>query len=106
MKPKMASFRIRRIYYDQIVSGEKTEELRSNTPFWRQRLLNPHLSSPEVAVFVCGKNVHRRWITGIHIDEPERVLGRPLSSQGQRDISTDSVIVIELGKIYEVTEEV
>ena len=106
MKPKMVSFRIRRVYYDQIISGDKTEELRSNTPFWRQRLLNPYLSSPEVAVFVCGRDVHRRWITGIRLDEPERVLGRPLSPQGQRDISTDSVIVIELGEVYEVTEGV
>lgn len=95
---RKASFRIRRRYYDQIVSGEKREELRSNTAFWRCRLIQG--DSPEVAVFLCGRDVHRRWITDVYVGDPVEVLGRPLSDQGSRDIYTDSCIVICLGDEY------
>lgn len=95
---KKVSFRIRRQYFDKIVSGEKKEELRSYTEFWIKRLLKlPH---PKIAVFVCGKDVHRRWITDIYIEKPEKILGRPLSPQGQQDIITEECIVIELGEVY------
>lgn len=93
---RKVSFRIRKKYFDKIVSREKMEELRSNTEFWRKRLFPP----PDVAVFVCGKDVHRRYITEISIDSPEKVLGRPLSAQGRQDITTDSCIVIRLGIEY------
>jgi len=93
---KSASFRIRRIYYDQIVAGTKREELRKDCDFWRRRLINTD-SPPDTAVFVCGKDVHRREITGVRIDQPEKVLGRPLSEQGKRDIPTATCIVVELG---------
>ena len=102
---KKVSFRIRREYFDKIVSGEKKEEIRSNTNFWRKRLfgayVNPPLPPfklPEVAVFVCGKEVHRRKITGISLEKPEEALGRPLSKQGRKDIRTKMAIVVKLGE--------
>ena len=95
---KMVSFRIRRQYFDKIVSGEKKAEIRSNTDFWRKRLFDPQ---PDVAVFVCGKYVHRRYITNVFVDYPESYLERPLSNQGLKDIYTISSIIIELGEIYE-----
>lgn len=96
---KRVAFRIRRIYFDKFVSGEKKEELRSNTAHWRKMLLGK--VPPRIAVFVCGKDVHRRWITRIYVGDPEKVLGRPLSPQGKQDISTESVIVTEVGEIYD-----
>jgi len=95
---KKISFRIRRTYFNRIVSGEKDVELRKNTPFWRKRLLcaNP----PSIAVFVCGKDVHRRWTTLITVGKPEEILGRGLSDQGKKDIQTETCIATYLGNIY------
>ena len=92
---KRVSFRIRRIYYDQIVEGTKTFELRQYSDYWRKILLgnNP----PDVAVFVCGKDVHRRWIRNISLGFPEEILGRELSEQGKKDIPTEWCIVTWLG---------
>ena len=98
--PKKMSFRIRRQYYDLIVKGEKTEEIRTNSEYWRKRLLNGH--PPQIAVFVCGKAVHRRWITRIYVDEAENVLGRPLSAKGNEDIlAPEAAIIIKLGDVWE-----
>jgi hypothetical protein len=91
---KAVSLRVRKVYFDQIVAGTKREELRKDSEFWRKRLW---LSNPRIATFVCGKSVHRRWITGIGLDYPERVLGRPLSEQGKKDIPTEMCFVIYLG---------
>ena len=97
--PKRASFRIRRRYYDLIVKGEKTEEIRTHSPHWRKQLLSGN--PPQIAVFVCGKDVHRRWITGITLNDAEKVLGRPLSEQGKQDVLTpEEAIIIKLGDEY------
>ena len=97
---KKVSFRIRRVYFNQIVAGDKKEEIRSYTKFWADRLLT-RFNDPKVAVFVCGKDVHRRWIKRIYVAaSAEEVLGRPLSPQGEKDIYTKEVIVIELGEVY------
>jgi len=96
---KKVSFRVRKTYFDKIVSGEKKEELRCDSEYWRKTLFSRN--PPNVAVFVCGKRVHRRWIEGIYRDRPENVLGRPLSEQGRRDIPTETCIVVRLGPVYE-----
>lgn len=96
---KRVSFRIRRIYYDQIVDGIKTVELRKYSDYWKGILLGE--SPPDVAVFVCGKDVHRRWIKEITVGYPQEILGRELSDQGKRDIPTELCIATWLGKVYE-----
>ena len=94
---KKVSFRIRRRYYDLIVKGVKTEEIRTDKSHWSWLLgENP----PQVATFVCGKDVHRRYITEIYKDDPERVLGRPLSDQGRQDVLSNPAIIIGLGAEY------
>ena len=98
-KPKRVSFRIRRIYYNQIVKGTKTVELRKLSDHWKKILLNGN--PPEIAVFVCGKDVHRRWINMITIGDPVQILGRELSEQGKKDVSTEQCIAIWLGDVYE-----
>jgi len=102
--PKRASFRVRRRYYDMIVSGEKTEEIRTLKPFWIKQLFTGN--APQVAVFVCGKDVHRRWITSIDIQDAEDVLGRQLSEQGQKDVlGPDNAIIIKLGSEFTVKSD-
>jgi hypothetical protein len=100
---KKVCFRIRRKYYDQIVKGEKKEELRKDTEFWRKRLLE---YNPVIAVFVCGKDVHRRWITGFSEGKPETYLGRELSEQGKKDIPTEFCIATHLGGTFDQTNMV
>jgi len=94
-RPKRISLRIRKIYYDQIVAGTKVVELRKDSEFWRKRLIcDP---PPEIAVFVCGKRVHRRRITHITIGDPEDILERSLSAQGKKDVPGDKCYAIWLG---------
>ena len=95
-RPRKVSFRIRREYYDEIVAGTKKEELRNDKPFWRKRLVDP---MPEEAVFICGKDMHRRRIIGVLVaQDPVAYLGRPLSIQGRKDIRTALAIVVQLGE--------
>ena len=97
-RKKRVSFRIRRQYYDAIVRGDKKQELRKYSSFWKKRLLCK--DPPEIAVFVCGKRVHRRFIKRICVAKPEVVLGRDLSPQGRRDIPTELCISVELGRPF------
>lgn len=91
---KKVSFRIRKIYFDQIVAGTKPFELRNYTQFWIKRLLwNP---PPRIAVFVCGSKKHQRWIRKIKVGKPVEFLGRKLSEQG-KDISTELCIATYVG---------
>jgi len=109
MPMKAVVFRIRRGYFNQIVAGIKKEEIRENKPFWFNRLFGA--DPPSVAVFICGKDVHRRWIKRIYIEDPEKVLGRPLSEQGRLDLKYNigicgrpKCIIIELGDVYKEEE--
>lgn len=91
---KKVCFRVRKIYFDKIVNGEKREELRRFCEFWRKRLL---VYRPEIAVFLCGKHVHMRKIIRFSVGPPEYFLGRELSEQGKKDIPTKDCIVTHLG---------
>jgi len=91
---KKVSFRIRKQYYDAILCGKKTEELRQLKQFWIDRLFCDE--PPKEAVFVCGNHVHRRKIDSIYFCIPEEMLGRELSEQGKQDIQSEVCICIEL----------
>jgi len=93
---RRASFRVRQVYFDKIVKGEKREEIRSYTPFWYSRLIGN--GQPEEAVFLCGRAVHRRRVRRVFIDIPQKYLGRELSAQGLLDVATESAIIVELGE--------
>lgn len=98
------SFRIRRQYFDRMVNGTKKEEIRADTPFWSSRLFGP--KPPKIAVFVCGKQTHRRWIKRIYREEASIVLGREPSPQGKKDLRyapNEKSIIIELGEEYRET---
>lgn len=57
---KSVALRIRMRYFDAIKNGEKKIEYRKFSEFRRKTLENV-----DVAVFVCGKRVHRREITKV-----------------------------------------
>lgn len=98
-------FRIRKRYFDEIVAGRKTREARAYSDFWCKRLLkyvnedDPiratalALKDDLVAVFICGKRVHRRSIVFVNLVWKVR----PFSSQGQQDVPTDRYFDIVLG---------
>lgn len=103
---KSVAFRIRRRYFDAIVPGDKTEERRADTPYWRRMLgISPPQTGikyfpatnnkiPSKAVFVCGKIVHRRKIEYITYEETPK----DRSAQGLLDIPTPMCFVIHLGQ--------
>lgn len=94
-EPRKVVFRIRRIYFDQIVAGTKTSEFRADKPYWRKVILRvmsdlsegtrkwilskgAKFSDPNdrfffgfsygaqpIGIFICGKSVHRRYIRAI-----------------------------------------
>lgn len=85
--------RIRKRYFDAIVSGEKTTEFRRASPFWKKRIVGKELL--DTAVFVCGKQVHRRKITLIQeIETPSW-----FSEQGKKDVDTPTCYAIHLGPL-------
>lgn len=97
-------FRIRRVYYDQIVAGTKTVEVREHKPYWATIAVNAldHLSegTEVVAVFLCGKDVHRRELVKVAwYRTPQEVLGRKLSEQAKRDVGTGRVIGFHVGEV-------
>ena len=98
---KIQVSRIRKSYFDAIVSGEKGEELKALSPYWIRRLIETE-TPPNVIKFICGKRVHSRKITKIFKDKPQTILGRPISEQGRIDLQLDMYdghcIVVELGK--------
>jgi len=88
---KSLVLRIRKRYFDAIVSGEKTVEFRRDSEFWRKRIIGK--ADVEIATFICGKRVHRRKITSIHrIKTPSW-----FSEQGKKDVDTSLCFVINLG---------
>jgi hypothetical protein len=85
-------FRIRKQYFDAIVSEEKTTEFRRASPFWRKRIEGKG-EALKTAVFICGKQVHRRKITLIQeIETPSW-----FSEQGKKDVDTPTCFAIHLG---------
>lgn len=89
-------FRIRKCYFDAIVSGEKRTEFRPDSPFWQKRIDGKGIDENEewVAVFICGKRVHRRKITLIQrIETPNW-----FSEQGKKDVDTPTCYAIHLGE--------
>ena len=106
IEPKRFVFRIRKPYFDDIVSGKKTVEYRQDSLFWEKRIAPGNVQSDKpflialpvsqkfIAVFICGKRVHRREITMIErIKTPEY-----FSDQGKKDVDTATCFAFHLGK--------
>jgi hypothetical protein len=98
------TFRIRRIYFDQIVAGTKTVEVRARKAFWIVRAQRAmaclFLGIPVGCIFLCGKDVHRRGLVLVEAyDTAEEALGRPPSPQGLKDIGTGPCYGFHLGAV-------
>jgi hypothetical protein len=98
-------FTVRRCYYDAIVAGTKTCEIRKATKRWES--VAGHLAFDALrgetsqAVFICGRTpIHRRLIIGIKWHcTPEAALGRDLSEQERKDVGSGPMIAFELGEV-------
>ena len=88
---KAVSLRVRKRYFDDIVSGKKQVEYRKCSLYWLRRFIVD--DPPEVAVFVCGKRVHRRKIVEV------KLVRTPanFSEQGKKDVPTSDCFAIHLG---------
>jgi len=100
-RSKTVVFRIRKEYFEQVVSGEKTYELRALSDYWRKRLIKTD-EPPKRALFLCGKATHLRQILHCFIGNAEKVLGRKVSKQGRKDLDLDThkgrCIAVKLGE--------
>jgi len=116
-RPKKLVFRIRKRYFEAIKQGEKTVEYRKNSPFWQKRvfgmtkeeyaevtgvadespfkwIVEKYFIHPLVAVFVCGRRVHRREILAVErLKTPDW-----FSQQGQKDVDTPMCLAFHLGE--------
>jgi len=94
-KMKSLVLRIRKRYFKFIISGDKKVEYRKHSQFWEKRI-----KDAAIAVFICGKQVHRRRIISIQlIDTPKR-----FSAQGQKDVNTPKCYAINLGEVFNAFE--
>ena len=93
------AFTVRKKYFELIVAGSKSNEIRRATPHWRKVAAR----QPNLAVFLCGRlKPHWREVLQVTVEEDEgaaeRILGRPLSSQGLQDVGSGPVVVFWLGE--------
>jgi hypothetical protein len=99
---KCLVFRVRKKYFDDIVSGEKNIEYRKDSPFWQKRVWEGKANCWRdlrglgwVGVFICGKRVHRRELTRVE----RRQTPGWFSEQGKRDVDTPACLAFFLGKV-------
>ena len=98
-------FMVRRPYYDAIVAGTKTFELRRNSPRWNsmglKALKGLDDDSPVTAVFLCGRQrIHRRHIIGVEwIRNIADALGRPPTAEELALLGNGDVVCFELGEV-------
>ena len=80
---------IKRVYMDQILSGEKKVEYKENTPYWQDRIKG----GASIINFLCGQKFYKYRIVRIRcIKTPKRI--RFL-------IKTSYCFAIELGEHVE-----
>ena len=108
------SFRVRRVYFDDILIGKKKDEIRKRSPFWNKRvefvanLIDmPYPSGicfpPKkvLGVFLCGKDVSRFWLRGVELHpNAESALHREPSEQGKKDLGSGEVWRFLIGERY------
>lgn len=97
-------FRIRRVYFDAIESGEKTREVRMKKAGWDKRAARAvaHLAAggKVVGVFLCVAAVHRRQVIAIKMyATAAEALGREPSEQGRKDVGEGPVWGFDLGGV-------
>lgn len=97
-------FTVRKPYFDAIVAGVKTSEVRRKTERWstvlQHALVSREFGEPVVAVFQCGRQIHRRLVVDYRVAERAYLaLGREPSPQGRQDVGDGPVIAFKLGRV-------
>ena len=97
-------FMVRHPYYDAIVAGTKTFELRRGTERWKnmggRALMDVANGSPATAVFMCGRRVHRRRFLGVRLERSaEAALGRPPTTEELAFLGDGEVVRFALGEV-------
>lgn len=97
-------FRVRSSYFDQIIKGTKTAEIRKINRFWAKRAVKAEaaLEAKEgvIAHFLCGRAVHRRRVVDFDIaSTAAEALGREPSEQGRKDLGDGPVYIFKLGEV-------
>lgn len=67
---KKISTTIKRKWMDRILLGLKGAELKKDSKFWHDRLMNlqgPHSTGECMIVFVCGRRVYRYWVLKVSL---------------------------------------
>lgn len=90
-------FTVRREYFDAIVAGTKQYEYRG-TKRWGWLLRK----GPTIAVFVCGRRVHRRAIIGIWVvdSDEDPAVGTPDVRYVETQYPGESIIAVRLGRVW------
>jgi hypothetical protein len=101
-KPYAILFTVRRQYFDAIVMGTKTAEVRRATRRWRTVAdrAQERLERGEAVrvVFICGRLKNERGLIATTLHRtPLEALGREPSEQGRADIGSGPVIAFQLG---------
>ena len=97
-------FRIRKCYFDEIVAGKKTREVRTLKPFWTVRaetaIADLAIHRSVVATFLCGPDKHRREVLAVKCyPTAEEALGGPLTPTGREMFGDTPVWGFDLGKV-------
>lgn len=98
---KSLVFRVRKRYFADIRDGKKKIEYRRDSLFWQRRAwgngpgcYRDLRGKGWIAVFICGKRVHRRKLLRIErIQTPGW-----FSEQGKRDVDTPKCLAFYLGE--------
>jgi ASC-1-like (ASCH) protein len=83
-------FRIRRIYFEAIKKGIQRIEHRAGSPYWRNMFSGK--PTPDIAIFLCGREVHRRKIVDVTVEDSWRL--QHISEQGRRDLQLDKYQIV------------
>ena len=97
-------FQVRRPYYDAIVAGTKTFELRGHTLRWYNMAWRALMALEDgmfaTAVFTSGRRVHRRRIVGVKwVENAEVALGRPPTTEELEFLGAGEVVRFALGEV-------
>ena len=98
-------FMVKARYFDAIVAGTKTFEVRRYSQRWHSMALKALKGLddgiPVTAVFMCGRpRVHRRRIVDVRwVENAEVALGRAPTQEELEFLGDGEVILFEIGEV-------
>ena len=97
-------FMVRHEYFDTIVAGTKTFELRRHSQWWHSMSFKAweriDTGRSLTAVVMCGRSVHRRRIIGVTWGQSAEVaLGRAPTAEEVEFLGSGEVVRFALGEV-------